>query len=37
VVDVWPGGPLSLEDTLSTFIIDNEPAWLNGTVAPEFW
>jgi hypothetical protein len=37
LVDVWQGGPLSLEDSLSTFIIDNELAWLNGTVPPEFW
>jgi hypothetical protein len=37
MVDTWQGGPLSLEDTLSTFIIDNELAWLNGTVPPEFW
>jgi predicted nucleotidyltransferase len=37
IVDVWRGGPLNLEDTLSTFIIDNELAWLNGTVPPEFW
>jgi hypothetical protein len=37
MVDVWQGGPLSLEDTLSTFIIDNELVWLNGTVPPEFW
>jgi Nucleotidyltransferase domain len=36
-VDAWQGGPLSLEDTLSTFIIDNELVWLNGTVPPEFW
>ena len=37
LVDAWQGGPLSLEDTLSTFIVDNELAWLNGTVPPEFW
>ena len=37
VVDAWQGGPLSLEDTLSTFIVDNELAWLNGTVPAEFW
>jgi hypothetical protein len=37
LVDAWQGGPLNLEDTLSTFIIDNELAWLNGTVPPEFW
>jgi Nucleotidyltransferase domain len=36
MVDAWQGGPLNLEDTLSTFI-DNELAWLNGTVPPEFW
>jgi predicted nucleotidyltransferase len=37
MVDAWQGGPLKLEDTLSTFIIDNELVWLNGTVPPEFW
>ena len=37
IVDAWQNGPLNLEDTLSTFIIDNEFAWLNGTVPPEFW
>ena len=37
LVDAWQGGPLNLEDALSTFIIDNELAWLNGTVPPEFW
>ena len=37
LVDAWQGGPLGLEDTLSTFIVDNELAWLNGTVPPEFW
>ena len=37
MVDAWQGGPLTLEDTLSTFIIDNELAWLNGTVPAEFW
>jgi predicted nucleotidyltransferase len=37
LVDAWQGGPLSLEDTLSTFIVDNELAWLNGTIPPEFW
>jgi hypothetical protein len=37
IVDAWQGGPLSLEDTLSTFIVDNELAWLNGTVPAEFW
>jgi Nucleotidyltransferase domain len=37
MVDAWQGGPLNLEDALSTFIIDNELAWLNGTVPPEFW
>ena len=37
MVDAWQNGPLNLEDTLSTFIIDNELAWLNGTVPPEYW
>jgi hypothetical protein len=37
MVDTWQNGPLNLEDTLSTFIIDNELAWLNGSVPPEFW
>jgi hypothetical protein len=37
MVDAWQNGPLNLGDTLSTFIIDNELAWLNGTVPPEFW
>ena len=37
MVDAWQGGPLSLEDTLSTFIIDNELGWLTGTIPPEFW
>jgi hypothetical protein len=37
LVDAWQGGSLGLEDTLSTFIIDNELVWLNGTVPPEFW
>jgi hypothetical protein len=34
MVDAWQGGPLNLEDTLSTF---NELGLLNGTVPPEFW
>ena len=37
VVDQWQGGPLSRDETLSTFIVDNELAWLNRTVPPEFW
>ena len=37
LVDTWQGGPLGLEDTLSTFIVDNELSWLNGTIPPEFW
>lgn len=37
IIDAWQDGPLSLEDTLSTFIIDNELACLNGTVPPQFW
>lgn len=37
LVDAWQDGPLGLDHTLSTFIVDNELAWLNGTVPPEFW
>ncbi len=37
IVDQWLGAPLSLDEGLSTFIADNELAWLNQTIPPEFW
>lgn len=37
VVDRWQGGPLGVDESLSTFITDNELAWLNRTIPPEFW
>ncbi|GAA3618147.1 nucleotidyltransferase domain-containing protein [Microlunatus ginsengisoli] len=36
-LDAITGGPLGLDETLSTFIADNELAWLHGTIPPEFW
>ncbi|HEU5486067.1 MAG TPA: nucleotidyltransferase domain-containing protein [Microlunatus sp.] len=33
----WLGPPEPFEAQLSRFIADNELAWLNGTIPPEFW
>jgi predicted nucleotidyltransferase len=33
----WQGADLTLDDTLSIFIRDNELAWLRGTIPAEFW
>jgi predicted nucleotidyltransferase len=33
----WLGPPEPFEGQLSRFISDNELAWLNGSVPPEFW
>ena len=33
----WLGPPEPFEAQLSRFISDNELAWLNGTIPPEFW
>ena len=37
VLDEWLGDRLAADETLSTFIRDNELAWLRGTVPAEFW
>ena len=37
ILDEWLGGQMSPDETLSTFIRDNELAWLRGTVPAEFW
>jgi len=37
VLDAWLGDGLSPDDTLSTFIRDNELHWLRGGVPAEFW
>lgn len=37
VLDGWLGAGLSADDTLSTFIRDNELHWLRGGVPAEFW
>lgn len=37
ILDDWSGDTLSLDDGLSTFIADNELAWLNLSIPPEFW
>jgi predicted nucleotidyltransferase len=31
------GSPLDVDESLSTFIADNELAWLHHTIPPEFW
>jgi hypothetical protein len=36
-IDAWLGRPEDFELQLSRFISDNELAWLNGTIPPEFW
>jgi predicted nucleotidyltransferase len=37
LVDDWLGGDMTPDESLSTFIRDNELAWLRGTVPAEFW
>ncbi|MDR7183656.1 putative nucleotidyltransferase [Microbacterium trichothecenolyticum] len=37
ILDEWVGGGLTPDEALSTFIRDNELAWLRGTVPAEFW
>ncbi|WP_203582420.1 nucleotidyltransferase domain-containing protein [Microbacterium hibisci] len=37
ILDEWLAGELTPDETLSTFIRDNELAWLRGTVPAEFW
>ena len=37
ILDGWLGGQMSPDESLSTFIRDNELAWLRGTVPAEFW
>jgi hypothetical protein len=36
-LDSLVGSPLTLDESLSRFIADNELAWLNRTIPPEFW
>jgi hypothetical protein len=36
-IAAWLGPPEPFEAQLSRFISDNELAWLNGTIPPEFW
>ena len=36
-IDVWLGPPEDFDLQLSRFIADNELAWLNDTIPPEFW
>ncbi|HEY9310491.1 MAG TPA: nucleotidyltransferase domain-containing protein [Microbacterium sp.] len=37
ILDEWLGDGLTPDEALSTFIRDNELAWLRGTVPAEFW
>jgi len=37
ILDEWLAGDMTPDETLSTFIRDNELAWLRGTVPAEFW
>lgn len=37
ILDEWVGDGLTADEALSTFIRDNELAWLRGTVPAEFW
>ena len=37
ILDEWLGDGLTPDDALSTFIRDNELAWLRGAVPAEFW
>jgi len=37
ILDDWVGAGLTPDEALSTFIRDNELAWLRGTVPAEFW
>ena len=37
ILDGWLGGQMSPDETLSTFIRDNELAWLRGSIPAEFW
>lgn len=36
-IGAWLGPPEPFDAQLSRFISDNELAWLNGTIPPEFW
>ena len=36
-LDALAGRPLSVDESLSQFISDNELAWLDSTIPPEFW
>jgi hypothetical protein len=36
-LDSMAGSPLTVDESLSTFITDNELAWLHATIPPEFW
>ena len=36
-LDALVGRPLSVDESLSQFITDNELAWLDSTIPPEFW
>ena len=37
IVADWLGEPLSVDESLSTFITTNELSWLNRTIPPEYW
>ena len=37
ILDEWLARDLTPDESLSTFIRDNELAWLRGTVPAEFW
>lgn len=37
LLDGWLGEPLTVDESLSAFIVANELAWLHQTVPPEFW
>lgn len=37
ILDDWLGAGITPDEALSTFIRDNELAWLRGTVPAEFW
>jgi hypothetical protein len=37
IVDEWFGDPLTVDESLSAFILANELAWLRHEIPPEFW
>ena len=37
IIDTWLGDPLTIDESLSAFILANELAWFHDTIPPEYW